>query len=113
MEITFYNTVFEAGEKTLSSYPDLFEDELSKGNEFDIATIIYTSGTTGKPKGVMLTHRNFLFQLDRIRTGFLIVKPGDIMISILPVWHSFERTCEYVFLEAGGALAYSTPVGAY
>ena len=111
VEITFYKTVFEAGEKTLSSYPDLFEDELSKGNEFDIATIIYTSGTTGKPKGVMLTHRNFLFQLDRIRTGFLIVKPGDIMISILPVWHSFERTCEYVFLEAGGALAYSTPVG--
>ena len=111
VEITFYTEIMEAGEKTLADYPSLFEDELSKGDEFDIATIIYTSGTTGNPKGVMLTHSNFHFQLDRIKNDYLLVKPGQIMISILPVWHAFERACEYVFLEAGGGLAYSQPVG--
>jgi long-chain acyl-CoA synthetase len=111
VEFDFYNNIFEAGKKVLADYPSLFEDELSKGDEFDLATIIYTSGTTGNPKGVLLTHRNFLFQLDRIKGEYIIIKPGDIMISILPVWHSFERTCEYVFLEAGGGLAYSQPIG--
>ena len=111
MEISLYNNIMDAGEKTLADYPSLFEDELSKGGEFDIATIIYTSGTTGNPKGVMLTHNNFHFQLDRIKDDYLFIKPGQIMISILPVWHAFERACEYVFLEAGGGLAYSQPVG--
>ncbi len=59
----------------------------------------------------MLTHSNFHFQLDRINNDYLIIKPGQIMISILPVWHAFERACEYVFLEAGGGLAYSQPIG--
>lgn len=111
IEFIFYNDIMTAGEKALSGYPALFEDELSKGDEFDIATIIYTSGTTGNPKGVMLTHRNFNFQLDRISGDYIYIKPGEIMISILPVWHSFERTCEYVFLDAGGGLAYSQPIG--
>lgn len=111
VEFTFYNEIMEAGVKTLADYPSLFEDELSKGDEYDIATLIYTSGTTGNPKGVMLTHSNFHFQLDRINNDYLIIKPGQIMISILPVWHAFERACEYVFLEAGGGLAYSQPIG--
>ena len=111
IEFNFYNNIIETGKKLLADYPSLFEDELSKGDEYDLATIIYTSGTTGKPKGVLLTHRNFLFQLDRIKGEYIIIKPGDIMISILPVWHSFERACEYVFLEAGGGIAYSQPIG--
>ncbi len=110
-DFLFYNDIMTAGEKTLADYPSLFEDELSKGDEFDIATIIYTSGTTGNPKGVMLNHSNFNFQLDRIKGDYLFIKQGQIMISILPVWHAFERACEYVFLEAGGGIAYSQPVG--
>ena len=111
IKFSFFEDIVKAGEKTLAEYPSLFEDELSKGDKYDIATIIYTSGTTGNPKGVMLTHNNFHFQLDRIKDDYLFVKQGQIMISILPVWHSFERACEYVFLEAGGGLAYSQPVG--
>ena len=111
IKITLYDDIMEAGKKALADYPALFEDELSKGNEYDVATIIYTSGTTGNPKGVMLTHANFHFQLDRIKGDYLLIKPGQIMMSILPVWHAFERACEYIFLEAGGGLAYSQPVG--
>ena len=111
IKFTFYEDIMEEGKKVLADYPSLFEDELSKGNEYDVATLIYTSGTTGNPKGVMLTHTNFHFQLDRIRGDYLLIKPGQIMMSILPVWHAFERACEYIFLEAGGGLAYSQPVG--
>lgn len=65
-----------------------------------LATLIYTSGTTGKPKGAMLSHGNFLHQLRGIQ---VIVKPspGDRLLSILPSWHAYERTCEYYLLSQG------------
>ncbi|MCL2791557.1 MAG: AMP-binding protein [Spirochaetaceae bacterium] len=106
----FYD-IMELGEKKLNQDKEIFERELDKGNLDDVATLIYTSGTTGTPKGVVLTHRNFIFQLDRVTGKYLLVKPTEIMISILPIWHSFERTCEYIFIEAGGGIAYSQPVG--
>jgi len=111
IEIISFKAVATAGRKMLDSDKDIFNREIDKGNPDDLATIIYTSGTTGKPKGVMLTHRNFIFQLDRINGKYIQIRPSDIMMSILPVWHSFERTCEYIFLDAGGALAYSQPIG--
>ncbi len=111
VKILTFGEVIELGQKKLEEDKDIFNRELDKGNLDDVATIIYTSGTTGNPKGVVLTHRNFLFQLDRIKGKYLLITPADIMMSILPIWHSFERTCEYLFLEAGGAIAYSQPVG--
>ena len=111
VEILSFSNVLAAGRKKIEADRDFFVRELDKGGPDDLATIIYTSGTTGKPKGVMLTHRNFLFQLDRVNGKYIFIKPGDVMLSILPVWHSFERTCEYIFLEAGGSMAYSQPIG--
>ena len=111
INIFTFDEIMELGQKKLEQDSEIFDRELEKGNQDDVATIIYTSGTTGIPKGVVLTHRNFLFQLDRIRGKYLNILPSHIMMSILPIWHSFERTCEYVFMEAGGALAYSQPIG--
>ncbi len=90
---------------------DLYEKELDKGDIEDIATIIYTSGTTGTPKGVMLQHKSYMYQLDKLYDYVNIVS-GEILLSVLPVWHSFERIIEYVVLERGAALAYSKPIGA-
>jgi long-chain acyl-CoA synthetase len=66
----------------------------------DVATIIYTSGTTGDPKGVVLTHRNLVF--DALETGHAI-GPGeqDIALSFLPLSHVFERTVLYIFMHFG------------
>ncbi len=66
----------------------------------DVATIIYTSGTTGDPKGVILTHRNLVF--DALETGYAI-GPGeeDIALSFLPLSHVFERTVLYIFMHFG------------
>jgi len=60
----------------------------------DIASIVYTSGTTALPKGVMLTHRNFLFDAEAAVT-IIPVDENDTLLSFLPLSHVFERTVGY------------------
>ncbi len=86
-----------------------FETTLAKGAPQDLSTIIYTSGTTGTPKGVMLTHRNFTFQLEELIEK-RVIGVGDIVLCILPIWHSFERIANLLTLVSSGTLAYSRPV---
>lgn len=71
-----------------------------------LATLIYTSGTTGKPKGVMLSHSNLLHQLKTVGT-IVQPQPGDIALSILPSWHSYERSGEYFLLSQGCTQIYT------
>ena len=87
----------------------LFRTEAAKGTPDDVATIIYTSGTTGEPKGVMLTHTNFVYQIDAIPDSVPIGR-GDMLLSVLPVWHSYERIIEYAALFSGAGIAYSKPI---
>ncbi len=88
-----------------------FEAELEKGTDEDVATLIYTSGTTGTPKGVMLQHKSYNFQLDNVY-DYIDIDPGQIFLSVLPVWHSFERAVEYIMLDRATTIAYSKPIGA-
>lgn len=94
-----------------SDAPAFFQEEAAKGGSDDLACIIYTSGTTGRPKGVLLPHRSFMFQLERIYTDFIPCRPGHKDLCVLPVWHAFERICEYIVATCGGALIYGKPVG--
>ncbi|MDB9538406.1 long-chain fatty acid--CoA ligase [Anabaenopsis tanganyikae CS-531] len=71
-----------------------------------LATLIYTSGTTGKPKGVMLSHSNLLHQVKTLGT-IVQPQPGDIVLSILPSWHSYERSGEYFLLSQGCTQIYT------
>jgi len=77
----------------------------------DLATIIFTSGTTGTPKGVMLTHRNYLAQCEVVH-NVMTVQPGHMWLSVLPVWHSFERVIQYLAITFKSGLAYSKPIAA-
>jgi long-chain acyl-CoA synthetase len=72
----------------------------------DVSTIIYTSGTTGRPKGVVLTQGNFAHQLEVV-PKVLDIGPTDVFLSVLPPWHIFERTVEYVALTQGARLVYT------
>jgi long-chain acyl-CoA synthetase len=75
-------------------------------NPQTLATLIYTSGTTGKPKGVMLTHENFIHQLIAL-TSAIQPSVGDRTLSILPTWHSFGRIGEYFTLAQGCTQIYT------
>lgn len=70
------------------------EEAAASAEPDDLMTIIYTSGTTGEPKGVQLTHRNFLSAARGI--GSVVgLEDGDRIISWLPHAHVAERTCHY------------------
>jgi long-chain acyl-CoA synthetase len=79
-----------------------------------LATLIYTSGTTGRPKGVQLTHSNFLSECGNVVEGAsdLFLKPGGSTLLFLPVAHVFGRMVEIGAIHAGLHLAHcSDPVG--
>lgn len=102
------------------TYQDLLKDRtfsdrdvarfLERGNELvpdDLLTVIYTSGTTGMPKGVMLSHHNVMHNV-RCVPEIIRLSHEDRWLSILPTWHIFERTAEYVALAGGCCLVYSS-----
>ncbi len=110
VELYYFDKLIKEGQKWRIEHAGEVEAELEKGCIDDIATIIFTSGTTGTPKGVMLTHKNFLAQLDEI-VERIFLNPGECALNVLPVWHVFEREVEYVILIQGCAITYSKPVG--
>src|SRR5258708_4307211 len=69
----------------------------------EVAMIIYTSGTTGKPKGAMLTHRNFISNVEQC-LGMVKLSSKDTFLVLLPMFHSFAWTvCVLIRLYLGGA----------
>jgi long-chain acyl-CoA synthetase len=84
-----------------------FLQEGEKLTPQNLLTIIYTSGTTGMPKGVQLTHANIMHNVEVV-PGVIALNEQDSWLSILPSWHIFERTAEYVALSRGTSLVYSS-----
>jgi len=78
--------------------PDIIQEE-------DTAAIIYTSGTTGSSKGVMLSHRNILFDAEQ---GFSVhhLNSNDVLLSILPLAHTYENTIGMIMPFMGGSSIY-------
>jgi len=104
----------------LYSYLDLLKDRSYTQSDIDeflalgqgitsenLLTIIYTSGTTGLPKGVQLTHGNIMHNVKVVPVVIQLTE-NDNWLSILPSWHIFERTAEYVALSRGTTLVYSS-----
>jgi long-chain acyl-CoA synthetase len=69
--------------------------------------LLYTSGTTGQPKGVPLSQGNLLHQLRTLGVA-VSPAPGDRLLSVLPIWHAYERTAEYFLLSRGCRQTYTS-----
>jgi long-chain acyl-CoA synthetase len=82
-----------------------FDELLAEVRNEDLATIIYTSGTTGEPKGVMLTHDNFVSNIVAI-SNELPIGNTDRSLAVLPLSHIFERTVFYVLCANGVSIHY-------
>ena len=108
LNIFSYDEILSKGNNFRQNNPNKIEEIMLSGTEDDSATIIFTSGTTGTPKGVELTHKNFLCQVEDISKR-LPLKQGNKALCMLPVWHVYERELEYFLLHVGVALCYSKP----
>lgn len=100
-----FKQVQDLGKKLINEKPELLADSIEKTEEDDICTIIYTSGTTGEPKGVVLTHKNLLSNVNSALETFPITK-DDKFLSFLPLCHSFERMAGYYTAFSSGCTVY-------
>ena len=103
-----FQEVFNRGKKLLEDGDRRLDEITARIREDDLVTIIYTSGTTADPKGVMLIHSNFVHNV-RVMPPVQYLNEHDRFLSILPSWHIFERTAEYLSLTLGASTAYSKP----
>ncbi len=78
---------------------DSMADEVAPDN---LSALIYTSGTTGNPKGVMMSHGNFVSNA-KAAHDVIDLYEDDVHLSFLPLSHAFERTAGYTAMLAGGA----------
>lgn len=109
LEVLTLDEAYRRGEASLRADPTRLETRRSQIDPAHLASIIYTSGTTGEPKGVMLTHGNFCSNIDTC-LQLIPFTEGDLALSFLPLSHVFERTVEYIYLAAGGSIAFAESI---
>ncbi|HEV2912621.1 MAG TPA: long-chain fatty acid--CoA ligase [Pyrinomonadaceae bacterium] len=100
------SAIEERGRTFGAEQPELSDELASGAAATDLATIIYTSGTTGEPKGVMLTHANLVTNLID-SSGHLAFSNTDIVLSVLPFSHVFERLAMYMYIYHGMSVFYA------
>ncbi|MGH8019997.1 MAG: AMP-dependent synthetase/ligase [Opitutaceae bacterium] len=81
------------------------EERMAQVKPEDLFTLIYTSGTTGRPKGVKLTHANMISQ---VMDCPIDIRSSDRLLSILPVWHSYERVIHMSAIARGSVTYYTS-----
>ena len=97
------------GKELDAGQPELFEQLTDEVKPSDIASIIYTSGTTGIPKGVMLTHTNFISNVKAV-DEVIPFSSEDTALSFLPLSHVLERMVSFVYLYKGISIAYAESI---
>ena len=97
---TTWSALVEAGRARLAESESLLAERTDGLTPDDILTIIYTSGTTGRPKGVVLTHKNMLYQVSAANQIGLI-SADDTQLLFLPMAHVFAKVLQCIWLGIG------------
>ncbi len=101
-----WKEIIEIGREAYNKRIDELEKIKAKILPDDIFTLIYTSGTTNFPKGVMLSHWNFTYQIQRFKE-LIDVNETHTSLSFLPICHVFERVVNYALQFLGVSIYYS------
>jgi len=105
--ISFKNLI-EEGKNALERQQKKIDEARESVMSSDLASLIYTSGTTGIPKGVMLTHSNFVQNVKVCLEQITVINENDLFLSFLPLSHVFERTATYhVCCAVGSKIAFA------
>ena len=106
----YWEDLVKEGEE-LSKQPESslwLNQQMHSLNPDDVFSIIYTSGSTGVPKGVELTHRNMISQIQVIKRDFLrLNRSTDVCLVVLPVAHAFERMSVYFYTLCGAKVYFA------
>jgi long-chain acyl-CoA synthetase len=109
-DVYLLSDVNEMGKEFAKENPNHFIDNIKLSREDDLCTIIYTSGTTGEPKGVMLTHKNIISNVNAVHE-IIEITQDDLFLSFLPLSHIFERMAGYYLpLTTGSQIAYAESI---
>jgi long-chain acyl-CoA synthetase len=101
--------ILARGKALAAERPGLFEELARAVRPDDEASIIYTSGTTGRPKGVVLTHANFVTNLVSV-CEIIDFSDTDTALSFLPLSHVLERIVTFAYVYRGATIAYAESV---
>ncbi|MFC1576748.1 AMP-dependent synthetase/ligase [Candidatus Omnitrophota bacterium] len=102
-----FDDLIEIGRKASAEDHELFNNRRRETRPSDLATLIFTSGTTGTPKGIPLTHGNIMANANVV-PFMLNIDSSHKFLSVLPIWHIFERTVQYVAIRVGASKWYTS-----
>ncbi len=105
-----WSVVTKSGAQHMEKYKAEYKQIKSQITSSDIASIIYTSGTTGQPKGVMLSHGNFMSNMHGVWNLFPL-DSNTRVLSFLPLCHVYERLVNYLFQAKGCSIYYAENLG--
>lgn len=94
-EVISFEQVLRAGSQKTGEYQSRITAARRALNPSDTSSLVYTSGTTGTPKGVMLSHNNFVENVKVCLQQIPVIDKTDVFLSFLPLSHVFERTATY------------------
>ncbi len=101
-----FEIVMEEGKKLMETNPAALKERMDGVKPSSLANISYTSGTTANPKGIMLTHWNYVFNAEQAIDHLRGLPPHYCTLLILPWDHSFGHTAGiYAFMKSGASIA--------
>jgi len=107
IKLTTFNELIDLGNPSSDAVQGL--EKLAPTKD-DLAIIMYTSGTSGNPKGVLISHGNFVAGMSGIGQRVTDLNPSDVYIGYLPLAHVLELAAENIILMAGARVGYSSPL---